>query len=296
MKDENILGKKEMTIKIAMKPLLCIGFFLLALFSNGCITTGNMRSRNSDDLSGKNDSSFAEYQIESYHPRRTLTHLKPSLDSLAKGISGILNDIRVKSKIRGKSISFFVLPSGRFKNCGITNYPNPDPQILKDTALYFAYYKPDSTLNALIDSIATVFKTDSIPNYTPNLWVTGNIKDEPPGFVFSFKDTSFYTTGLTGGRSRASIMRVVIRELPKLKHAYNRKLRSNPGLQGKITVKFAIDEFGDVIFSEVMHDGTTVDDRELQNEFASIVKAWKFQRIPKPGDVTEVVYPFTLSQ
>jgi outer membrane biosynthesis protein TonB len=91
-------------------------------------------------------------------------------------------------------------------------------------------------------------------------------------------------------------MRVVLRELPKLKHAYNRKLRSNPGLQGKITVKFAIDEFGDVIFSEVMHDGTTVGDRELQNEFASIVKAWKFQRIPKPGDVTEVIYPFILSQ
>jgi len=44
-----------------------------------------------------------------------------------------------------------------------------------------------------------------------------------------------------------------------------------------------------------MHDGTTVGDRELQNEFASIVKAWKFQRIPKPGDVTEVIYPFILS-
>lgn len=99
---------------------------------------------------------------------------------------------------------------------------------------------------------------------------------------------------LTGGRSRASIMRVVMQNLAALRYAYNRRLREKPGLRGKITVKFAIDEFGKVIFCKVV--GTTINDATLERTVVSKIKRWVFEKIDKPGDVTEVVYPFVFSQ
>lgn len=99
---------------------------------------------------------------------------------------------------------------------------------------------------------------------------------------------------LTGGRSKASIMRVVMQNLAALRYAYNKRLREKPGLKGKITVKFAIDEFGKVIFCEVIN--STMGDPSLEATVASKIKRWVFEKIDKPGDVTEVVYPFVFSQ
>jgi len=99
---------------------------------------------------------------------------------------------------------------------------------------------------------------------------------------------------LTGGRSRASIQRVVMQNMAALRYAYNRRLRDKPGLNGKITVKFAIDEFGKVIFAQVVE--STMADSELERTVVDRVKSWNFDKIDKPGDVTEVVYPFVFSQ
>lgn len=99
---------------------------------------------------------------------------------------------------------------------------------------------------------------------------------------------------LTGGRSKASIMRVVMQNLAALRYAYNKRLREKPGLRGKITVKFAIDEFGKVIFCQVV--GTTINDATLEAEVIQKIKRWAFGKIDKPGDVTEVVYPFVFNQ
>ena len=99
---------------------------------------------------------------------------------------------------------------------------------------------------------------------------------------------------LTGGRSRASIMRVVMQNLAALRYAYNKRLREKPGLKGKITCKFAIDEFGKVIFCEALE--STMDDSQLEAEVVDKIKRWVFEKIDKPGDVTEVVYPFVFSQ
>ena len=98
---------------------------------------------------------------------------------------------------------------------------------------------------------------------------------------------------LTGGRSRASIQRVVMQNVAALRYAYNRRLRDRPGLEGTITVKFAIDEFGKVISAQVV--GSTINDAELESTVATRVKSWDFERIDKPGDVTEVTYPFVFS-
>ncbi len=99
---------------------------------------------------------------------------------------------------------------------------------------------------------------------------------------------------LTGGRSKASIMRVVMQNIAALRHAYNKRLREKPGLKGKVTVKFAIDEYGKVIFCQVVE--STMGDPGLEQEIADKIRRWIFEKIDKPGDVTEVVYPFVFSQ
>jgi len=99
---------------------------------------------------------------------------------------------------------------------------------------------------------------------------------------------------LTGGRSKASIARVVMQNIASLRYAYNKRLREKPGLKGKITVKFAIDEFGKVIFCEVVN--SNMNDSELENTVVSKIRRWAFGKIDKAGDVTEVVYPFSFAQ
>jgi hypothetical protein len=114
----------------------------------------------------------------------------------------------------------------------------------------------------------------------------GNLTVSEPKFVKG--------GALTGGRSRASIMRVVMQNIAALRYAYNKRLREKPGLKGKITCKFAIDEFGKVIFCEALE--STMEDPALEAEVVDKIKRWVFEKIDKPGDVTEVVYPFVFSQ
>ena len=99
---------------------------------------------------------------------------------------------------------------------------------------------------------------------------------------------------LTGGRSMAEIRRVVMQNLAALRYAYNKRLRDKPGLKGKITVKFAIDEFGNVIYCQSI--SSTMGDKDLEDEIVGKIKRWAFGKIDKPGDVTEVIYPFVFSQ
>jgi TonB family protein len=74
---------------------------------------------------------------------------------------------------------------------------------------------------------------------------------------------------------------------------YNHRLLSNPGLKGKITVKFAIDEFGNVLHCEVVE--SSIKDAELEQKVVAKIRAWRFDKIDKPGDVTEIVYPFVFA-
>jgi TonB family protein len=98
---------------------------------------------------------------------------------------------------------------------------------------------------------------------------------------------------LIGGRSKMEIMRVVMQNLSALRYAYNQRLREKPGLKGKITVKFVIDEFGNVMHCEVVE--SSMGDNPLETTVTGKIIRWKFERIDKPGDLTEVVYPFVFS-
>ena len=98
---------------------------------------------------------------------------------------------------------------------------------------------------------------------------------------------------VNGGRSKLEVMRVVMQNIGALRYAYNRCLREKPGIKGKITIRFAIDEFGNVIHCEVV--SSSIDDSDLESTVTGKIMRWKFDRIDKPGDITEVVYPFVFS-
>lgn len=96
------------------------------------------------------------------------------------------------------------------------------------------------------------------------------------------------------GRSRALIMRSVMQYLKHMRTAYNRRLRVKYGIKGRITVKWAIDKYGIVIFTKIL--SSTVDDEKLEQAIVEQIKHWKFCFVLNEKDVTEVVYPFVFSQ
>jgi TonB family protein len=97
----------------------------------------------------------------------------------------------------------------------------------------------------------------------------------------------------TGGRGRASIERVIMQNRAPLRFAYNKRLSEKPGLVGRITVWFAIDEFGNVTFATLAE--STMKDPAFERTVVNAVKGWKFDKIDKPGDIDEVTYPFVFA-
>lgn len=91
-------------------------------------------------------------------------------------------------------------------------------------------------------------------------------------------------------RSRSSIQRIIMQNMAKLRYQYNQRLQEKPGMRGKIMVKFAIDDLGKVIFAEVVE--STISDSKLEAIVVSEVKGWQFEKVDKPGDITEITYPF----
>jgi TonB family protein len=96
------------------------------------------------------------------------------------------------------------------------------------------------------------------------------------------------------GRSRASIMKVVMKYLHNMRTAYNRRLKVKGGIRGKIYIKFKIDQYGRVFYSKLV--SSTLDDELLNQAIVEQIKYWKFDFLYREGDVTEVVYPFVFSQ
>ena len=94
---------------------------------------------------------------------------------------------------------------------------------------------------------------------------------------------------ITGNRSKESIHIRISQNWIYFRYAYNRHRRDKPDLVGRITVKFAIDGFGKVIFARVAE--STVNDTTFENKVVNIIKGWVFDKIDKPEDITVVTLP-----
>jgi TonB family protein len=96
-----------------------------------------------------------------------------------------------------------------------------------------------------------------------------------------------------GGRSKSSIMAVVFQNIASLRYEYNKRLRDKPGMTGNVKIRFSIDEFGKVIYCDVLE--STMHDPYFEKIVSTIISRWRFEKINKPGDITEIIYPFAFS-
>jgi TonB family protein len=94
-------------------------------------------------------------------------------------------------------------------------------------------------------------------------------------------------------RSSASILAVVRSHSPGLRHIYNTYLRKFPGMQGKVTLRFAIAPSGQVVDVGVAASSTEVPD--FDNQILAQVMAWRFERVKSIGNDI-VTVPFNFSE
>jgi TonB family protein len=96
------------------------------------------------------------------------------------------------------------------------------------------------------------------------------------------------TPEVDGSLDQADIARVVRGRLTALKECYERELKRNPQLAGKVVVRFTIDEEGRV--SQAVIEENTLPDRSVATCVAQRVERFRFPK-PDGGSVT-VSYPF----
>ncbi len=92
-------------------------------------------------------------------------------------------------------------------------------------------------------------------------------------------------------RSQSDIKKKMRRRLGGIKRCYEKRLKRNPELRGKVVIRFVIHPGGKVIEVEIIEN--TSGDPELANCIRSIVKGIRFGATD--GGETAVTYPFILA-
>lgn len=92
-----------------------------------------------------------------------------------------------------------------------------------------------------------------------------------------------------GGLDREVIRRVILSHRAQIRYCYEKRLNTNPGLQGKVVVEFVIGADGKVTSARAAEQ--TLADPEVANCLISKLKGWTFPE-PKGGGVVVVTYPF----
>lgn len=92
-----------------------------------------------------------------------------------------------------------------------------------------------------------------------------------------------------GSIDREAVRRVIRSILSQIKSCYERRLRNNSGLEGKVVIRFVIEEQGRVRRAETK--SSTLSDRDVE---ACVAMRIREQRFPDPpaGTIAEVDYPF----
>ena len=93
----------------------------------------------------------------------------------------------------------------------------------------------------------------------------------------------------SGSFDKKIIKRVVTRNKRKITNCYERQLRKNPGIKGRITIKWRISSTGNVDMASVA--GNEMGNSAVANCLVTTVKGWRFPA-PTGGTAVEVKYPF----
>lgn len=119
---------------------------------------------------------------------------------------------------------------------------------------------------------------------TPN---EGSLESRHRGSI-----TILELVSIKGARSNENVKRIITQNLAALRYQYNKRLREAPGLKGDITIKFAVDEFGKVIYTAKID--TSFNDGVFETIIVDKLRNWVFDKIDIPGEVTAFVCKFHL--
>jgi hypothetical protein len=112
--------------------------------------------------------------------------------------------------------------------------------------------------------------------------------DGPRTLAFESENLS-----VRGGLERSEVEAVIQENLSQIRYCYNKALRTNPNLSGKVTTNFVIGGDGNVKVSRV--PASTMASQEVEDCIKGRIAAWKFPQ-PRGGGDVSVNYPFLLKQ
>ena len=92
-------------------------------------------------------------------------------------------------------------------------------------------------------------------------------------------------------RDNSAINAVVASHKASIRMTYEKFLKRDPALAGKVTVRFTISASGRVTAVRILEN--TTNSSELEKEIIRKVRMWRFEKVPE-GDVT-VTYPFVFT-
>ena len=94
----------------------------------------------------------------------------------------------------------------------------------------------------------------------------------------------------TGNRSPSDVAAYIARKQSMVSLLYEERLKSNPTLEGKVTVLMVIEEDGTVSSVSVLKSESTLDDPDFTAELLRRIKRWIFP--PSTGGPVEMKSPF----
>jgi len=94
----------------------------------------------------------------------------------------------------------------------------------------------------------------------------------------------------TEGRSETTIRETVALYVGGLQYLYNKALRKDPTLRGKVTVTFEIDPSGSV--TETVLVSSSIRSRSLVEAILHNIRNWKFPGVSKEYGNVRITYPF----
>jgi hypothetical protein len=96
-------------------------------------------------------------------------------------------------------------------------------------------------------------------------------------------------TVIKGALEREEIERVIKRNLPQIRYCYERELKLNPNLNGKVVSHFTIGKTGGVVSANIME--STLQGSAVGTCIARRISRWVFPK-PRGGGIVRVKYPF----
>ncbi len=99
-----------------------------------------------------------------------------------------------------------------------------------------------------------------------------------------------HSARFTGNRSPSDVAAFIARKQSTVSLLYEERLKSNPALEGKITILIVIEEDGTVSSASVLGSETTLDDPDFTEDLLRRIKRWIFP--PSSGGPVEMKSPF----